>query len=43
MLTAKTDFVDYELPADDGTRVRSTDLEGRAYLLYFYPKASTPG
>jgi peroxiredoxin Q/BCP len=36
-------FVEFELPAHDGSTVRSSDLEGTAYLLYFYPKASTPG
>ena len=36
-------FADFELPAHDGTTVKSTDLDGRPYLLFFYPKASTPG
>ena len=36
-------FVQFTLPAHDGTSVTSTDLDGRPYLLFFYPKASTPG
>ena len=43
MLREGTRFVDFELPAHDGTVVRGTDLAGRPYLLYFYPKANTPG
>ena len=34
---------DFTLPADDGTPVRLTDLRGRWVVLYFYPKANTPG
>ena len=36
-------FVDFELPAHDGSTVKSTDLMGHPYLLFFYPKADTPG
>ena len=36
-------FVEFELEAHDGTTVSSSDLTGRSYLLFFYPKASTPG
>lgn len=36
-------FVEFSLPAHDGTTVSSADLEGRPYLLFFYPKADTPG
>jgi len=36
-------MVAFALPAHDGSVVRSSDLLGRAYLLYFYPKANTPG
>ena len=43
MLEQGTPFVDFELPAHDGGVVRSADLLGRPYLLYFYPKANTPG
>lgn len=34
---------DFELPADDGTRIRLSALRGAAVVLYFYPKADTPG
>jgi peroxiredoxin Q/BCP len=33
----------FDLEAQDGTRVRSQDLGGTAYVLFFYPKADTPG
>lgn len=34
---------DFELPADDGTTVRLSDLRGQRVILYFYPKDDTPG
>ena len=34
---------DFELPDQDGNRVRLSDLRGRRVVLYFYPKADTPG
>ncbi len=34
---------DFELPADDGGRVRLGDLKGRRIILYFYPKDDTSG
>ncbi len=43
MLQKGTRFADFELTAHDGNVVRSADLLGRPYLLYFYPKANTPG
>lgn len=33
----------FELPDQDGTPVSSADLAGSAYVLWFYPKADTPG
>jgi peroxiredoxin Q/BCP len=33
----------FELEADDGTPVTSSDLAGRRYVLYFYPTDDTPG
>ena len=33
----------FSLENQDGTTIASTDLEGSAYLLWFYPKADTPG
>jgi len=43
MIAVGDEFVEFELPAHDGTSVRSRDLEGHPYLLFFYPKADTPG
>lgn len=34
---------DFELPDQDGNPVRLSSLRGRAVVLYFYPKADTPG
>jgi peroxiredoxin Q/BCP len=33
----------FALPRDGGGTVRSEDLRGQRYLLYFYPKDDTPG
>jgi cytochrome oxidase Cu insertion factor (SCO1/SenC/PrrC family) len=43
MIPVGKPFVDFDLPAHDGTIVRSADLAGRPWLLFFYPKADTPG
>jgi len=32
---------DFELPDQDGTTTRLSDLRGRRVVLYFYPKADT--
>jgi thioredoxin-dependent peroxiredoxin len=34
---------DFELPNQDGGPVSLSGLRGRRVVLYFYPKASTPG
>jgi peroxiredoxin Q/BCP len=34
---------DFELPDQDGNPVRLRDLRGGKVVLYFYPKADTPG
>jgi len=34
---------DFELPSDKGAMVRLSDLRGRWVVLFFYPKAMTPG
>src|SRR4051794_6719306 len=34
---------DFELPDQDGNPVRLSDLRGHRVVLYFYPKADTPG
>jgi peroxiredoxin Q/BCP len=33
----------FELPDQDGKPTRLSDLRGRRVVLYFYPKADTPG
>ncbi len=33
----------FSLPASHGRTARSADLQGRPYVLYFYPKADTSG
>ena len=33
----------FTLPDQDGEKVKLTDLKGRKVLVYFYPKADTPG
>ena len=43
MIATGKPFVAFELEAHDGSTVSSTDLAGRPYLLFFYPKADTPG
>lgn len=34
---------DFEVPDDTGTPVRLSALKGRNVVLYFFPKANTPG
>jgi len=34
---------DFELPSDDGTTVRLSELRGHPVVLFFYPKDDTPG
>jgi peroxiredoxin Q/BCP len=34
---------DFTLPNQDGEDVKLSDLRGRPVVLYFYPKADTPG
>ena len=33
----------FDMPTDGGGRIRSADLIGKTVVLYFYPKADTPG
>jgi len=33
----------FEVSDHNGKLVRAADLAGRRYVLWFYPKASTPG
>jgi peroxiredoxin Q/BCP len=34
---------DFELPDQDGNEVSLSGLQGKTVVLYFYPKAATPG
>jgi thioredoxin-dependent peroxiredoxin len=34
---------DFALPDQDGTTVKLSDLRGQPVVVYFYPKADTPG
>jgi peroxiredoxin Q/BCP len=34
---------DFTLPADDGSKVTLSGLRGRPVVLFFFPKADTPG
>lgn len=43
MLSPGDEAPDFELPDQDGDPVRLSDLRGRRVVLYFYPKADTPG
>jgi thioredoxin-dependent peroxiredoxin len=43
MIEQGTPAPDFELPNQDGEPVRLSDLRGRKVVLYFYPKADTPG
>ena len=36
-------FPDWALPDHTGKTIRAADLAGKPYLLWFYPKAMTPG
>lgn len=43
MLTTGTKAPAFELLNQNGETVRSSDLAGRPYVIYFYPKDSTSG
>lgn len=43
MLAAGTVAPPFALPDQDGRLVRLEDFRGRWLLLWWYPKASTPG
>ena len=43
MVEKGTPAPDFTLPADDGSKVTLSSLEGRKVVLYFYPKDDTPG
>ena len=43
MIREGEDAPDFTLPADDGRPVSLESLRGRNVVLYWYPKADTPG
>jgi peroxiredoxin Q/BCP len=43
MLEQGTQAPDFDLPDEDGNAVKLSDLRGQTVVLYFYPKADTPG
>ena len=43
MLKEGTKAPDFTLEDQDGKSVSLSDFEGQKVLLWFYPKASTPG
>ena len=43
MLVEGNPAPDFELPDQDGQPVRLSDLRGQTVVLYFYPRADTPG
>lgn len=43
LLETGADFPSWEMQDHTGKRVRAADLAGKTYLLWYYPKAQTPG
>jgi peroxiredoxin Q/BCP len=43
MLTPGSPAPDFDLPDHRGGRTRLADLRGKRVVLWFYPKADTPG
>lgn len=43
MLETGTLAPDFNLPDQDGSPVTLSDLQGQTVIVYFYPKADTPG
>lgn len=43
LLTPGAKAPDFSLPRDGGERISLADFAGRNLVLYFYPKADTPG
>jgi len=43
MLEAGTQAPEFSLPDQDGETVKLSQFKGRTVVLYFYPKADTPG
>lgn len=43
MLQPNDTAPDFELPDQNGDKVKLSDLRGQTIVLYFYPRADTPG
>lgn len=43
MLKEGDNAPEFRLPADDGREVALSDFRGKPVVLYFFPKALTPG
>jgi peroxiredoxin Q/BCP len=43
MIEQGVEAPDFELPDQDGKPVKLSDLRGQTVVLYFYPRADTPG
>jgi peroxiredoxin Q/BCP len=43
MIEPGRDAPDFELPDQDGRTVKLSDFRGQTVVVYFYPKADTPG
>ncbi len=43
MIEQGNEAPDFELPDQDGRTVKLSDFRGQPVVVYFYPKASTPG
>lgn len=43
MLKAGDKAPDFRLKTDDGNEVSLSDFRGRSVVLFFFPKANTPG
>ena len=43
LLEINTKAPEFNLPDQDGTLIALSSLKGKKIVLWFYPKASTPG